>query len=346
MPPLKRSLEVVCIVWFAVGVGLAGCVPTDSGGPQAWIDLPLDGAYIPLGSEIQVVSHAFVPGGVAEFLLAVDGVAYRRDPADEPGEEFTQASQAWRPAAAARHLLEVVAYGLDGTASAPDSVWVTVTGMATTAPPPADTLPPESTAPPTIPPTPYIIFSADRTSLVEGDCTTLRWRAENALSATLNGASVALTGTQSVCPTLTTTYLLQVVADAGPVTEEVTVSVSAPADTTRPTIHSVGASTGTIYRPNCTPHTVTISASVSDNVGVTQAEVVYRVSGGSWQTRAMGGSGGTYQATLDWIALQASRDPVPTTAGSTLEYFVRVRDAAGNSAESGVGGVAIAGCLI
>lgn len=323
---------------------VSGCSPAGAFGPQAWIDLPLDGSAIVAGVEVQVRSHAFAPEGVAEILLAVNGEAYRRDPPDQPGEAFTQVSQAWLPAEPGDYALEVVAYSTSGEASAPAAAWVHVLPAATYTP--IVTLTPAPTVTSTIPPTPYVTFSVDRPSLVQGECTTLRWRTGNAVSASLDGVSVPLEGTQSVCPSASTTYHLHVIALAGPVDQAVTVSVSAPADTTPPTIGAVSASTTMIRMPNCTPNTATITAQVSDAGGVAQVELVYRVTGGAWQSRSMSGSGGSYQVTLDWLALQASRDPVPTTAGSILEYYVRARDAAGNQTQTGTGSITLSGCLI
>jgi len=341
----------VCLTLVLLSVLAAGCAAQPTGGPRAWIDVPIDGARVPAGIEIQVQSHAYARAGVAEVLLSINGVPYRRDPPVEPGAALTSLSQAWMPEGPGDYTLQVVAYDGEGGASAPDDVLVTVLGVTPT---PEFTATPETsptavrvlTPVPTIPPTPYVTFSADSPSVVQGECTTLRWRAGNAVSASLDGVSVALEGTEQVCPSATTTYRLHVIALAGPVDQAVTVNVSAPADTTPPTITGLSASTGQLREPNCEPNTVTISAQVSDSSGVASVEVVYRVTGGSWQTRSMSLSGGTYRVTLDWLALEASRDPVPTISGSALEYFIRARDWSGNSSQSGNRTVEITYCLI
>lgn len=291
-PWVVVSLTAVC---------LSACASTDLASTRAWIDVPFDGSEVAAGVEVEVMSHAYARAGVAEVLLAVNGVPYRRDPPAEPGHELTSVVQAWRPDAPGDYILEVVVYAMDGEASAPAVAWVRVLPGATF----TAIVTPTRTVPPTSPQTPYGTLTA------------------------------IVTPTRTVPPTIPRTPYVTYTAIVTP-----------PADTTRPTINSVSASSNIIRMPNCTPNTVTITASASDNVGVSQAELVYRVSGGSWQTRSMSGSGGSYQATLDWFALEASRDPVPTTGGSVLEYYVRVRDAAGNSAESGMGSIAIAGCLI
>ncbi len=59
----------------------------------------------------------------------------------------------------------------------------------------------------TVPPTPLpppdleIEFTADQTSVTFGQCTTLRWRVENAQEVRLAGDKVGATGSERVCPT-------------------------------------------------------------------------------------------------------------------------------------------------
>jgi hypothetical protein len=346
-PTYLRSLRIAMGSLLLAGL-VAGCAAREATGAQVWIDIPLDGAVVFVGREVQVVSRAFDAQGVAEMLLTVNGEPYRRDAPAEPGESFASASQAWLPETPGGYSLMVTAYDTAGAAIGSAVVWVSVAPAATSTPTatatPVATATPTATATP--PPSAQVSFSADLTSLLQGGCTTLRWQALNATAVALDGAVVEMQGARQVCPASTTTYALHVTALAGDVDRSVTISVSAPADTAPPSIGGVSASTGELREPNCDPHTVTITAQVSDPGGVASVEVVYRVSGGSWQTRTMSGSGGSYQVTLDWGALQASRDPVPTTSGSALEYYVRARDASGNSAESGMGSVAITYCLI
>lgn len=308
----------------------AGCAAQSTGGPRAWIDVPIDGSVLPAGQEIEVQSHAFAPDGVAEILLVVNGVPYRRDPPSEPGADFAGISQAWMPDGPGDYTLQVIAYDRAGSASAPGEVWVRVAAVTPT-PEPTATLEPT----PTEIPLPEVTFGADSTALVRGECTILHWEVRNATAVRLDFEAVEASGTRQVCPSVTTVYRLTAEAPSGNVEEQVAIQVTAPADTTPPTISGVTASSDEILEPACQPNTVTITAQVSDAGGVASVEIVYRVTGGSWQTRPMSPSGGTYQVTLDWLALVASRDPVPTTPGSVLEYTIRARDAAGNTAQSG-----------
>ncbi len=98
---------------------------------------------------------------------------------------------------------------------------------------------------PTPPPPPGVSleFEAGRTSLPYGECTTLRWRVQNAQEVRLDGAKVAAAGTQQVCPTEpATTYRLLVQPLQGQNVEQVLiinvpatpVPTAAPTATSRP----------------------------------------------------------------------------------------------------------------
>lgn len=85
----------------------------------------------------------------------------------------------------------------------------------------------------TVPPTPLpppgvdIEFAADKTSVIYGDCTTLRWRVENANEVRRETKKVGLTGSEEVCPTeAASTYnLLVQTLDGENVEQAVTIVV-------------------------------------------------------------------------------------------------------------------------
>jgi hypothetical protein len=72
-------------------------------------------------------------------------------------------------------------------------------------------------------------FSADSASIVQGQCTTLRWNTSSAQSVTLDGRAVAGQGSSQVCPGTTTTYGLKAVGTGGTADRSVTVVVDKPA---------------------------------------------------------------------------------------------------------------------
>ena len=71
-------------------------------------------------------------------------------------------------------------------------------------------------------------FTADTYILEEGDSAILSWTVSNATAITINQGigSVALTGSTSVSPIITTTYTLTATNSAGPITAMVTITVN------------------------------------------------------------------------------------------------------------------------
>jgi hypothetical protein len=85
------------------------------------------------------------------------------------------------------------------------------------------------TAPPPPPvPMPTASLTAASTTIQSGQSVTLNWTTTNATSATINGSSVPLSGSQAYSPTITTTYTLVATNSAGSATSPVTVTVTAP----------------------------------------------------------------------------------------------------------------------
>jgi hypothetical protein len=60
-----------------------------------------------------------------------------------------------------------------------------------------------------------IEFFADRTTIVRGQCTTIRWRTENISEVFFNGEGVVGNADREVCPDRMTTYRLEVVLQNG-----------------------------------------------------------------------------------------------------------------------------------
>src|SRR2546425_9150636 len=91
-----------------------------------------------------------------------------------------------------------------------------------------------STAPPPTTPKPTASLTANPASIQSGQSSMLSWTTADAARVTLNGASVAANGSQSVSPTATATYSLVATNSAGSTTATATVTVTA-APTPMPT---------------------------------------------------------------------------------------------------------------
>jgi len=94
-----------------------------------------------------------------------------------------------------------------------------------------------STAPPPTPtPKPTATLTANPASIQSGQSSMLTWSTADATSVTLNGASVAASGSQSVSPTANATYSLVATNSAGSTTATATVTVApTPPPTPKPT---------------------------------------------------------------------------------------------------------------
>lgn len=120
--------------------GATACEPEPSG-PRAWIDAPLDGANVPVGAPVAVVSHAFAREGIAEVLLSVNGVAYRRSP-PAANESFAKMTHEWTPQSEGDYLLEITTFSKTGEKSNPASARLRALGKATPTPLASATIPP------------------------------------------------------------------------------------------------------------------------------------------------------------------------------------------------------------
>ena len=100
------------------------------------------------------------------------------------------------------------------------------------------------------PPTPSVSFTADSYTVERGQCTVLRWQAQNAEGVYLDSVAVAVVGSEQVCPQNTTTYRLRVVAGGWEDTSEVTISVTEPPPTEPPpTLEWIQAESGRLEHP-------------------------------------------------------------------------------------------------
>jgi hypothetical protein len=170
----------------------------------------------------------------------------------------------------------------------------------------------------------------------------------------LNKGLVGSDGTEQVCPTTTTPYELQVILpDGRSDTRSVQVNViqpsapsappvlPPPSDTQKPTIISVSPAKPIAIGTGYCPKAVTIIAEVTDNQGVVKVELLYDQSGYKfWGTppKSMSLKGAnSYEYTL-----VAPSDFEETT----VWWWIRATDAAGNYTDSGKNSVLISsGCI-
>ena len=234
----------------------------------------------------------------------------------------------------------------------------TATGVPPTAtriPPTATRMPPTST--PTTPPQPPSINyfrangTAGSTTVNAGTKVTLSFEWQRVSEGYLDPGNIpmacpAMPCTYEVIPPATTTYTLRAVGPGGQTTAQVTVVVIQASDTTPPSISRVAHSPDPIYwhetdycQPPTYPNEVAISGFVTDaGSGVSAVKVIYRMKGGTWESKAMGPVGtGMYSATIGADDLERSLNPPVAQsygAANSLEYYVQAFDQANNRSDS------------
>ncbi len=199
---------------FSLLPGLSSCAQQPETRPRIWIDSPDDGAPIPSGTNITIVSHAYARQGIAEVLLSINGETYRRDAPGSPGTEYVQVSQDWQPPGDGIYAVEVQAYDVTGQMSIPDLITVRVGAMST--PPtsgPAVTVTPAFpvTADITVTPTAPIQFWADPAEVKAGACTSIHWRVNNAGRVIFGGIDQPFEGSYEDCLCANQRYTLTVI---------------------------------------------------------------------------------------------------------------------------------------
>ncbi|TSC69287.1 MAG: exported protein of unknown function [Parcubacteria group bacterium Gr01-1014_56] len=99
-----------------------------------------------------------------------------------------------------------------------------------------------------VPPTPTVTFSANPLSVVSGQSSTLTWSSTDTTDCTASGGwsgAKAVSGSQSVTPSATTTYTLMCSGAGGSATQSVVVGVTAP-----PAVFGIGARISTTANLN------------------------------------------------------------------------------------------------
>ena len=256
----------------------------DTIAPIVSLTAPANGATV---SDTSVMVSA-----TASDNVGVVGVQFKLDGVNLANEDIVSPyTITWDTTTAtnASHVLTATARDAAGNQTTSSAVAVTVSNVS---------------------PAPTVTLSATPTSITSGSASTLTWSSTNATSCTASGGwtgAKAISGTQSVSPTVTTTYTLACTGTGGTATQSVTVTVTAAPDTTPPSIPT------NLSASNITQTSVALSWTAStDNVGVTG----YRIYRGGTQIGTVT-SGTTYSDT-------------GLAASTAYSYTISAYDAAGN----------------
>ena len=323
---------------LAVLVTMVACTGQgDSNGPQAWIDHPRDGAAVPVGTPVSIISHAYARQGVAEVLLSVNGQAYRRDP-PSPAGAFGQVEQEWLPDKEGIYTLQVKTYDTSGAASHPDTVTVRVvseiaqiispTPTSTPLPPPEITVTPtETTETPTpTPPPADIRLWADQDTIQAGSCTTVRWHVSNINAYWVDGKPGAGDdGSFQTCPCQNETHTLRAtLKDGSEQNLSLTIHVSgqcqAPADTTSPSVPTPLKPKGDLP---CVKDVILRWSAATDKSGIA----------GYYIKLEMEVKKNQWQSVRGWGPVTGEELKVDVNCGVHYRWQIRARDKAGNTGD-------------
>jgi hypothetical protein len=328
------------------GVALAAILLLGRGSkPTVTIQSPAPNAQIPIGSEFLLQATATGARDIIRLELSIDGNLVAAATSQEPeGRASLTASKPWTFAQAGLHTIRAVAYTDRDRQSDPVTIDVTaidlsitptpivtgtleptgtptptltVTETATPTETPTPTAEPTWTPTPTQPPLPWIeYFRADPPNIRSGECATLEWgRVTGASAAIIDRGigGVATPGSQNVCPTETTTYVLTATGPGGRATASTTVTVA-------PALPDL-----TIDAINFDPALPVVGQ--ENTVSITIRNAGGGAAGGfNWDWRA--GEGAVFGGRTEGLAAGASQLVTvrwtPTSAAASLQTEARV----------------------
>jgi len=117
-----------------------------SGGPQAWIDAPLDGMRLPL-QPYSLTLHSSDSQGIASMEISINGEVLASLSNPKPAQLLVYLTRVWEPNAPGRYVISTRAQNIAGIWSAEDFVTVEIEGIIT------PTFTPTTIITPTITPT-------------------------------------------------------------------------------------------------------------------------------------------------------------------------------------------------
>lgn len=261
--PLLIILAVLLAGIVIVGLAIVAILLLSGDGaaePTVTVQSPVEGTELPVNQEIILQATATGARDITLLEIMVDDVVVGMSASPAPeGSSSLTVSQPWTFSQTGPHTISAAAYTASDavgestiiTVFVVEGIVETTTPSATPSPttsptptetPSTDTPTPTSTATATSTPTPTLtptptqqppqiaFFQADPNSIISGNCTTLEWGAvTNATEVQIDQGigGVATPGSQSVCPTTTTTYLMTATGPGGTATASVTVTVQA-----------------------------------------------------------------------------------------------------------------------
>lgn len=148
----------IVLAWryVALTLVLSACnLSSQPGGTMAWIDAPVDGIEISPGQLVTLEGHAASEGELERIEFWVNGSLMVDQPAPESSGSLSHFEHIWIPDKPGDYIIDLIAYGRDGSISPPDTVTLHVTGLdrPSATPPPSPTPVPSQPTPTLVTPT-------------------------------------------------------------------------------------------------------------------------------------------------------------------------------------------------
>lgn len=234
--------------WWLVLV-LVGCTPKEADSINVYLDVPIHGISLPLAA-VNIEGHT-AGSGITGVEIRVNETVLTTIPVQPGDDNLSYFTYSWLPEANGEYTLAVFPIGADDLVGSPDTARITIGSTPTPPVTPSDT--PTQTA--TITPTPEITFTptltltatltptlpalvefwADPAELDAGDCTTIRWHAENVASILFGGIEQPFDGSYEDCLCETQRYSLTVnYPDGSSEKKQITIPVEGACSTPTP----------------------------------------------------------------------------------------------------------------
>jgi len=272
--------------------------------------------------------------------------------------------ETWTADQARQAVVEAYAIAQDGSVIGPASVGIEIlepkkpeltpttlaTGAAIQSSPTKQASSPTQTA--TVPVVDLKLnINVDNDYLFPGDCTILRWKAEDVDAVFLDGEIVDRENAREVCPTETTEYVLEGVQGEGKDTASVLVMVEQILgdDSTGPEV------TDQVFVPNlinygesCSDSSTIFTVKITDESDVLLASAFYRVTSGTetgeWlEVMLEENDTGLYTYSFTAADLEESLETI--TEGK-LEFYVDAMDLLINETQTETGSIPIKPCTV
>lgn len=333
--PSHRTPYWICIALIIASI-LVACGPSQYS-PRAWINFPQDGTSIEEIKPITIQAHAALVDGIGYVTLGVNSTLLDQQKPAQEKATFSDFQFQWTPEKEGDYVLILTVYDAKGTERAsatsrvkigrPITLTPRMTSTPTLTPTPPATFTPTATYTPTFTLTPTLTLTplepihlklvGDRSTVNLGECATLSWWSDNAESMFFEGDAVALTGSQSVCPTTTHTYLVRAERGRESAEETMTITVNT-ADTTPPPVPSPMVPANGLHAA-CKANQTLAWLPVSDDSGIHGYDVVVQ--------RNVGGTWKSYKSFTNVIDKQIS---IPVECGYEFRWKVRATDTENN----------------